>query len=135
MYENILVGVGFDSDRDVSKAIDVAAKLLGPGGKITLIHVMEEIPSYAASYIPEGLHEKNRREIQERLAVMAAPVKGAGVAVVDGHSARTMLDWAEDHGVDCIVVASHKPGMADYLLGGTAAHVVRHARCAVHVVR
>ena len=55
--------------------------------------------------------------------------------VVDGHSARTILDYAEEHGVDCIVMASHRPDITDYFLGSTAARVVRHAACAVHVLR
>jgi nucleotide-binding universal stress UspA family protein len=33
------------------------------------------------------------------------------------------------------VIASHRPGMADLLIGSTAAQVVRHAPCAVHVLR
>ncbi len=35
----------------------------------------------------------------------------------------------------CIIVASHKPNVGDYLLGTTAARVVRHAACSVFVVR
>ncbi len=35
----------------------------------------------------------------------------------------------------CIIVASHKPNVGDYLLGTTAARVVRHATCSVFVVR
>ena len=34
-----------------------------------------------------------------------------------------------------IVIASHDPGLADYLLGSTAGRVVRHAHCSVLVVR
>ena len=55
--------------------------------------------------------------------------------VVTGHAARTILDFAERIEADCIVIASHDPGIQDYFLGSTAARVVRHAHCAVHVVR
>ncbi len=55
---------------------------------------------------------------------------------------KTLVPMALDHGVsavahavDCIVIGSHKPGLSDYLLGSTAARVVRHAPCAVHVYR
>jgi len=37
--------------------------------------------------------------------------------------------------VDLIIVGSHKPGLQDYLLGSTAARVVRHAMCSVLVGR
>ena len=55
--------------------------------------------------------------------------------IIEGHSARTILDFAEENAIDCIVMGSHKPGLADYFLGSTAARVVRHANCAVHVHR
>ena len=55
--------------------------------------------------------------------------------VVDGHSGRTILDYAADAGSDLIVIASHRPGMGDLLMGSTATQVVRHAKCAVHVLR
>jgi nucleotide-binding universal stress UspA family protein len=54
---------------------------------------------------------------------------------VQGHSGRTIVDTATTLKVDCIVLGSHKPGLIDYLLGSTAARVVQHAPCAVHVAR
>ena len=38
-------------------------------------------------------------------------------------------------GAAMIVIASHDPGLADYLLGSVAARVVRHAHCSVLVTR
>ncbi len=55
--------------------------------------------------------------------------------IVKGHSGRSIIDQATEMGADCIVLGSHKPGLIDYLLGSTAARVVRHAPCAVHVLR
>ena len=46
-----------------------------------------------------------------------------------------ILEWAESNKVDCIIINSHKPGLQDYFLGSTAARVVRHAQCSVHVIR
>ena len=43
--------------------------------------------------------------------------------------------YAKKIGADLIIVASHKPNVGDYLLGTTAARVVRHATCSVFVVR
>ncbi|MEO0359386.1 MAG: universal stress protein, partial [Pseudomonadota bacterium] len=50
-------------------------------------------------------------------------------------SGRTITDWARDKGADLIVIASHRPTMSDIFLGSTAAWVVRHADCPVHVIR
>jgi nucleotide-binding universal stress UspA family protein len=55
--------------------------------------------------------------------------------VIKGHSGRSIIDVAVQKNADCIVIGSHKPGLIDYLLGSTAARVVRHAPCNVHVLR
>lgn len=136
MYNHILVPVSFDDDRNVEASVKVASKLLDDNGKITMLHVMDQLPAYAINYIPEGFHEKARDAIVQSLEDLAGG-QGAHLegVVVEGHSGRTIVDWADEHDVDLIVIASHRPGMQDYLLGSTAARVVRHARCAVHVVR
>jgi nucleotide-binding universal stress UspA family protein len=46
-----------------------------------------------------------------------------------------VLREADRIGADLIVVGSHRPTMATYLLGSNAATIVRHARCSVLVVR
>lgn len=66
---------------------------------------------------------------------MVKHVAGAKVVVIDGPTGRTITNWAEETGVDCIVMSSHRPVMSDILLGSTAAWVVRHAQCSVHVIR
>lgn len=48
---------------------------------------------------------------------------------------RVITEYANKSDIDCVVIGSHKPGLRDYFLGSTAARVVRHAKCAVHVLR
>ncbi len=136
MYKNILVPLGLDDDRDRTSAISVAQRLCDPSGKITLIHVLESLPAYINTYIPEGTSEKNEAEALANLKTLSEAAGGTfEVKVVWGHPARTILDEAEEESVDCIVVASHRPGLQDYLLGSTASRIVHHAACGVHVVR
>ncbi|MFD0978062.1 universal stress protein [Tropicimonas aquimaris] len=135
MYDNVLVPVSFEADRNARAAMEIAQAIRAEGGKITLLHVMEHLPQYATEYLPADHLEKARADITSGLSALSESVKNADVVVVEGHSARTILDYAEESGVDCIVIASHRPGMQDYFLGSTAARVVRHAKCAVHVVR
>ncbi len=135
MYTNILVPISFDEDRDASAAIKVAQTLAAPDAKITLLHVMEQIPTYAISYMPTEYVNESRKAIETELTAMAGNIPGGQARLVEGHSGRTILDWADEHGVGCIVIASHRPGMQNWLLGSTATTVVRHARCAVHVLR
>lgn len=135
MYKHLLVPISFDEDRDAAGAVEAARLLSAEGGRITLLHVMEQIPSYAISYMPQEYLQESRSAIEAELARMAAGLPDASGLVVDGHSGRTILDWAGENDVDCIVIASHRPGMQDLLLGSTASQVVRHAACSVHVLR
>ncbi|MEO9780624.1 MAG: universal stress protein [Sedimentitalea sp.] len=135
MYQNILVPISFDAERDTSGPLKLAQLLASPGAKITLLHVVEHIPGYAISYMPEDYLKAARDAIQEQLDDMAATLPNATGTVIEGHSGRSILEWAESNSPDLIIIASHRPGMQDLLLGSTASQVVRHAACAVHVVR
>jgi len=135
MYQHILVPISFDDDRDSAGAIEVAQAIRAKDGRITILHVMEQIPTYVISYMPEEYLANSRKAIHAELEEIAGKVPGATGLLVEGHSGRTILNWAEENAVDCIVIAGHRPGMQDLLLGSTATQVVRHASCAVHVVR
>jgi len=69
------------------------------------------------------------------LKAMAEKIPNGHSDVISGHAGRTVLDWAYKNDIDCIVIASHRPGMQDLLLGSTATQIVRHAVCSVHVIR
>ncbi|MBW4984697.1 universal stress protein [Mameliella sp. CS4] len=137
MYKNILVPIAFDEDSDtrIGAATSVARRLAAEGARITFLHVLEQVPGYVASYLPADYAAQARTAVEDELNDMAATVPGGVGLVVSGHSGRTILDWASDNDTDLIVIASHRPGMQDLLLGSTAAKVVRHAQCAVHVLR
>ena len=137
MYSNILVPVAFDdgSEDKIRQATAIARTLAAPDARLTFLHVMEQIPSYAITYIPADYLAQSRVAVRKALEELAAEETNAQGVLVDGHSGRTILDWAGDNGVDLIVIASHRPAMQDYFLGSTANLVVRHAPCAVHVLR
>ena len=136
MYSNILVPIVFEHGNHGSDALKVADKLLATGGKITLLHILEDVPAYAAAHIPEGIRDHHRQDATEGLKELAGNVSSDCEAIVThGHASSGILDFAKSHDVDCIVLASHKPGFEDYFLGSTAARVVRHAKCGVHVLR
>ncbi len=135
MYKHILVPIAFDHERDVNEALGIARALSEEGGKITALHVMDEVPAYVAQYLPEGRLEENMAELKERLAKELEGKDGVEPVVISGHPGHSIIEYAKDNDVDCIVVASHRPGIQDYFLGSTAARVVRHAACSVHVCR
>ncbi len=135
MYKNILVPVVFDQSHDTNAAFLCASALADEGAKFTVLHVMEAIPSYAEFQIPSDALARAHDEIRKELKHLAAGLGDAEAVLVTGHAGRTIVDYAADHDIDCIVVASHTPGLKDYFIGSTADRVVRHAGCAVHVVR
>ncbi|WP_292290648.1 universal stress protein [Marivita sp.] len=135
MYSNILVPIALDNEDDrIPDSIAVAKALAKDGAAITLLHVVESVPSYAMTYIPEDFMVATRKGIKSEMMRLAAD-HDVNSAVIDGHAGRSILDHAEEKGCDLIVIASHRPGMQTLLLGSTATHVVRHANCAVHVLR
>ena len=135
MYRNILVPVAFDTDHKPEDALAVARALAAPGATVTVLHVMEEAPPYALTYIPEDVTHSLKEAIRAELRTLAKGFENGQPVLVEGHSGRTILHWAEDNGVDCIVIASRRPGFEDRVLGSTASWVVGRAHCAVHVVR
>ena len=132
MYKNILIPISFDPDRDVSAPMKLAGLLSAPDAKVTLLHVIEQIPAYAISYVPADYLSGARTAVQAELDGLAKTLPNAEGVLIEGHSGRSILDCGYP---DLIIIASHRPGMKDLLLGSTASQVVRHANCAVHVVR
>ena len=136
MYSNILVPVALDADHNHNEAIAVAKDLLADGGRMTLLHVMEQIPNYAIAHFPPDVLIAGKQSLKERMqALQESAPDAAESVVIEGPAGASIVDYAEEKSVDCIVMRSHTPELADYLLGSTAGRVVRHAPCSVHVVR
>ncbi|MCL6282967.1 universal stress protein [Ruegeria sp. 2012CJ41-6] len=135
MYHNILVPIAFEAERDVSGSLKLAQLLATPDARITLLHVVEHIPAYAISYIPSDYLAEMHKGLKADLDAKAAELPNASGVLIEGHAGRSILDWADEHHPDLIIIASHRPELQDLLLGSTAAKIVRHARCAAHVVR
>jgi nucleotide-binding universal stress UspA family protein len=135
MYANILVPVAPDHGAVIGKSMQAARALLTPGGRITVLTVIEAIPSYVAQYLPQDQQDRNRSEMEAALHDEFTGQDDVAVMVRIGHAAQSILDAAEAGQHDCVIIASHRPGLQDYFLGSTAARVVRHAQCGVHVLR
>ena len=135
MYKHILLAVAFDDEHDAEQSTQIAKVLSDADTRVTVLHVKEVIPQFVTTYVPDGFDNKIDEEYKAKLATLASQFDQGVPVLIEGHSGRTIVDWAELNAVDCIIIASHRPGLQDYLLGSTAARVVRHAQCAVHVLR
>ncbi len=134
MYNKILVPMALDHGIS-PQTLEVAGALLSPGGEITALHVYETPQGSVRAFLDEEVVRSSFENARERLNEKVAGIDGVTPVIIQGHTARTIIDYADQNGVDCIVIGSHKPDLSDFLLGSTAARVVRHASCAVHVQR
>lgn len=135
MYKNILLPMAIEEKSNTDKPLAIARALAGDGAVITLLHVFETPPSYVMQYVPEDLMRATRDGVLDSLQEAAEAVPGARAEIRNGSPGRTIADYADDHDIDLIVMASHRPSMGDILWGSTAAFVVKHVGCAVHVIR
>ncbi|MDA7425512.1 universal stress protein [Thalassococcus lentus] len=134
MYNKILVPMALD--HGVSPmTLGIAKALCAKGGEIVALHVHEAPQGSVMAYLDEEIINEGYARARKQLEEKLSDVDGVKAEIVKGHTYRTIIDYAAAEGVDCIVMGSHKPGLSDYLLGSTAARVVRHAPCAVHVHR
>jgi nucleotide-binding universal stress UspA family protein len=135
MYDHVLLPVALDHNPNAEAAFDVATALAGETGKITVLSVVELVPGYVDAHVPPELRAETIDQCKDRVRALTEGRARMEPLVLYGHPAQSILDFADNNEVGCIVIASHKPGLQDYLIGSTAARVVRHAHCAVHVVR
>jgi nucleotide-binding universal stress UspA family protein len=131
-----------DFSRDAQHALELADQLVMPGGRITLMHVIEvpvafsgEVPS------PEFASDLDRRAAAalERAAARFASKAGVSLEARSriGHpGAQTLAALEDDPTFDLVVMGSHgRTGIKRALLGSVAEKVVRHAKCPVLVAR
>jgi nucleotide-binding universal stress UspA family protein len=134
MYKKIIVALSLEHGYG-ERAIKTARKLKAENGKIIAVHVFEPVNSSVNVYLPKEHVKSVRKAAKEDIVKKIGTEKDVEAVVLTGHSGRAITDYAEEIGADCIVVGSHKPGLQDFFLGSTAARIVRHAPCSVHVLR
>ncbi|MBB3018316.1 nucleotide-binding universal stress UspA family protein [Microvirga lupini] len=140
MFKTILVPVDLGEVEAAKPAIDKAVELANSsGGTLRLIYVRAIVPVTYMEFMPPAFDEEQQGEADAKLAEVAAgvalPAERVSTAVRLGSVYAEVLDEAEQTGADLIVVGSHRPTMATYLLGSNASTIVRHAKCSVLVVR
>ncbi|MGO4387063.1 universal stress protein [Microvirga sp. 2YAF29] len=140
MFKTILVPVDLGEAEAAQPAIDKAVELAaGAEGNIRLIYVRAIVPMTYMEFMPAAFDEEQQGDSEKKLAELAASVKlpaeRVSAVVRLGSVYSEILDEAEKTGADLIVIGSHRPTMATYLLGSNAATIVRHAKCSVLVVR
>ena len=134
MYNKILIPLALDQGHG-PRAMELARRLLAEGGHIIAVHVLDQVPRFASYYMSTDNENEIIEAAKKSIQVRIGSANDAEAVVLTGHPGRTVTDYAEKIGADCIIVGSHKPELTDFFLGSTAARIVRYAKCAVHVIR
>jgi nucleotide-binding universal stress UspA family protein len=141
MYRNILLPVDLSDKHSWRKALPTALAL-----STTFqagLHVMTVLPAVGSPMVDQllppdyktKLHEHAAAQLEDFIAEQVPEDVTVKRIVAVGSVYREILSVAKEIGADLIVMGSHRPELADYLLGANAAKVVRHANCSVMVVR
>lgn len=134
MHNKILVPLALDHGLS-HKLFAVARGLLLPAGEILALHIVETAFGIAKATESEAQAQSAFDRAHDMMKDKLDGEKNIHGHVKEGHIYRSIIEFADKHAVNCIVMGSHKPGLSDFFLGSTAARVVRHATCAVHVHR
>jgi nucleotide-binding universal stress UspA family protein len=139
MFARILLAVDLADDHP-EKGLAAALEIVNAGnGALRLVNVQPLLPATFMEYVPADFDAEQERRAHDALAAIAAkvalPPDRLSVAVASGGVYHELLREAAEWGADLVVVGSHRPSMADYLLGSNAKTIVAHAPCSVLVVR
>jgi len=135
MYNSIIVATDFSNEESTIQTLKKASKL-SEQGNIYLLHVIEDIPTYALSDIAYDLNidqTPHSKKILDKLRDKSGI--SAEIEIRKGGSYQEIIESIKEHDSDLVIINSHRPGLKDYLLGSTASKVVRHAPCSVLVER
>jgi nucleotide-binding universal stress UspA family protein len=134
VYHNLLIPLALDGAHDNATALRTAQALAENGARFTLMHVIETIPVYVTEYMPPEILPARRKTVARELEALGTTLPNSSIAIADGRPGWEICNWAEKNGCDCIVISAHVPAFSDILLGSAANVVVRHAKCAVHLM-
>lgn len=140
---HILVPVDFSEHAAVAlaHAVELAR---AHDATIDLLHVIEEptFPSFygagqAVLYDEKpDLQARAHEAMDELMASFDPPRPTVAYHVAAGRAGAAILDFADQHRVDLIVISTHgRTGVQRLMLGSVAQKVVGHAPCSVFVVK
>jgi universal stress protein A len=135
MYKHILFATDLNKDSDLAanKARELANLY---GASLSLLHVIEPIPTYGYVEIAE-LEEARRDEVNQALGAMGQrlQIPALNQHIEVGLTKHQILKKAHELGIDLVVVGSHTHHGLARLLGSTANAILHNADCDVMVVK
>jgi nucleotide-binding universal stress UspA family protein len=147
MLKHVLVPL--DSSELAEEALDYARELTGPGGKVTLLMVVQA-PEYVTSgFYPvpfeyqvenyESIRENRINEARDYLQKTASKLTHDDIevshAILVGNPAEGIIELADAENVDAIVMSTHgRSGLSRWIFGSVTQKVLSGTSRPVFVV-
>jgi nucleotide-binding universal stress UspA family protein len=110
-----------------------------PGAEVHLIHVVPatEVEGFPLAEVYATAMAERRAYLESRAGEVSAATRGIVAGhLSEGEAGRAIVQTAASLDADLIIVGTHgRRGVARWVMGSIAEHVVRNAACPVHVVR
>lgn len=142
MFNSVVVPLDVHEEDECKRIVKAVVALLAP--LACRVHLLTVLPhdeglGVLKQFVPDGFAAKLQEEAKALLSEAAETLSRADMActkeVASGNVYVETLAAAERHQADMIVLGAGREELKDYLLGPSAARVVRHADCSVLVVR
>lgn len=140
-YKNVLVA--YDGSEMSKKALQTAANLLeGPDGQLTVVNVWQ-MPVMGGEGLALDLHryqEESEKYAQSLVDEAEALIKETNVpvnkVVLNGYPPLKILEYAEEKGIDLIVMGNRGlNAIKRMFLGSVSLRVVQEAPCDVLIIK
>ncbi len=133
------VVIPIDFSEESQNALRVGVELTGDVRKVHLIHVLPPLEAISPAAVWGDLTDDQREASVQKFARGFLAKNGladAPLEVVVGDPVKEITRYAEKLKADLIIVSSHGyHGFKRMILGSVAEGVIRHAHCAVLVLR
>jgi nucleotide-binding universal stress UspA family protein len=139
--------IGVDDSKHAEATLEFVKRMPWPANTSMIVASAVHLPpgAYSESFAPIAVDmsvwlEELTTLHKDLVARATRTLTDAGLKaegrVLQGDPREGLIDLARQERVDLIVVGSHgRTGLAKFLMGSVASHVVTHAPCTVTVVR
>jgi nucleotide-binding universal stress UspA family protein len=133
--------------QSMKPGLEVARRLQGTVTLLRVVNAVEDLDEVTKGQLKfEGneelydlsttLQQSAMKELQKNAATYGSELPDIEIAVTSGRPAEGILDYAEQHEIDLIVMTTHgRSGLERWEYGSVSEKVVRGAHCSTLVIR
>ncbi|MEO1067502.1 MAG: universal stress protein [Cyanobacteria bacterium J06638_6] len=135
--DNVLVPIDFSDE--ASRALDTALQSFGDDTKIHVLHVLAPLEPTQPGMVWQTIDDQTRIDhitTHFHESFSGERYQNVNFVVTVGNPSSEIIDYADNHKIDLIVIPSHgRTGLSRFLIGSVSERVVRLAPCPVLVIR